>query len=67
MIRLTNVSKNYTNGVEALKNVNIEIKDGEFVFIVGDSGSGKSTLIKLLLKELEPSEGTIEVDGIVLN
>ena len=67
MIRLENVSKTYANGVEALKNVNMEIEDGEFVFIVGNSGSGKSTLIKLLLKELEPSEGTIEVDGITLN
>lgn len=67
MIRLENVTKNYENGVEALRNVNIEIEDGEFVFIVGDSGSGKSTLIRLLLKELEPSEGTIEVDGLVLN
>lgn len=67
MIRLQNVSKTYANGVEALKNVNMEIDDGEFVFIVGDSGSGKSTLIKLLLKELEPSDGTIEVDGITLN
>lgn len=67
MIRLENVSKNYANGVEALTDINIEIKEGEFVFIVGDSGSGKSTLIKLLLKELEPTEGTIEVEGIVLN
>lgn len=67
MIRFDNVSKNYTNGVEALKNINMQIEDGEFVFVVGDSGSGKSTLIKLLLKELEPSEGNIEVDGIVLN
>lgn len=67
MIRLENVSKNYSNGVEALKNVTMEIADGEFVFIVGNSGSGKSTLIKLLLKELEPTEGTIEVDGITLN
>lgn len=67
MIRLKDVSKNYANGVEALKNINIEIEDGEFVFIVGDSGSGKSTLIKLLLKELEPTGGTIEVDGITLN
>ena len=57
MIRLENVSKNYSNGVEALKNINMEIEEGEFVFIVGDSGSGKSTLIKLLLKELEPTEG----------
>lgn len=67
MISLENVSKTYANGVEALKNINMEIDDGEFVFIVGNSGSGKTTLIKLLLKELEPSEGTIEVDGITLN
>ena len=66
MIRLENVSKTYSNGVEALKDINIHIEEGEFVFIVGDSGSGKSTLIKLLLKELEPTEGTIEVDGITL-
>lgn len=67
MIRLKNVTKNYENGVEALKDISMEIQDGEFVFIVGDSGSGKSTLIKLLLKEVEPTDGIIEVDGIVLN
>lgn len=66
MIRLENVSKSYQNGVEALKDINIQIDAGEFVFIVGNSGSGKSTLIKLLLKELEPSEGTIHVDGVNL-
>ena len=43
--------------------MNLEIEEGEFVFIVGDSGSGKSTLIKLLLKELEPSEGSITING----
>ena len=67
MIRLRNVTKNYENGVEALSNISMEIQNGEFVFIVGDSGSGKSTLIKLLLKEVEPTDGTIEVDGLVLN
>lgn len=66
MIRLENVSKSYANGVEALKDINIEIEDGEFVFIVGNSGSGKSTLIKLLLKEVEPTSGTISVDGMNL-
>lgn len=64
MISLKNVNKEYENGVEALKNINLQIEDGEFVFIVGDSGSGKSTLIRLLLKELEPTSGKIEVDGI---
>lgn len=63
MIKLEHVSKSYTAGVPALNDVNIEIDEGEFVFLVGDSGSGKSTLIKLLLKELEPTEGTITINN----
>lgn len=63
MIRLENVSKAYAEGIPALDEVNIQIAEGEFVFIMGDSGSGKSTLIKLLLKELEPTIGTIYING----
>jgi len=67
MISLEHVSKSYAAGIPALNDVNITIEDGEFVFVVGDSGSGKSTLIKLLLKELDPTEGAISVNGHRLN
>ncbi|MCR5311412.1 MAG: cell division ATP-binding protein FtsE [Lachnospiraceae bacterium] len=67
VIVIDNVSKSYQTGLYALDNVNIRIKKGEFVFIVGDSGSGKSTLIKLLLRELTPTEGGIYVMNYNLN
>lgn len=62
MIRLENISKIYSNGVRALDDVSFNIEKGEFVFIVGNSGSGKTTLIKLLMKEINPSNGRLFVE-----
>ena len=67
MIDLQNVSKSYSKGHPALNGVNLHIDRGEFVFLVGSSGAGKSTLIKLLLKEFEPTEGVISINGKDLN
>ena len=63
IIAMDHISKQYSTGVEALSYVSIRIHKGEFVFVVGKSGSGKSTFIKLLLKELNPTEGRIFVGG----
>jgi cell division transport system ATP-binding protein len=63
MIVFENVTKVYDPGVTALKDVSFTIEKGEFVFVVGASGSGKSTVIRLLLKELEPTNGRIVVGG----
>lgn len=65
MIELQNVKLKYPGSkVYALNDINIKIEKGEFVFIVGSSGSGKTSFIKLLLKELEPTAGNIEVAGV---
>lgn len=63
MVQLRSVTKTYSNGANALINVNLKVNKGEFLFITGPSGSGKSTLLKLLYGEEFPSEGEVIVDN----
>ncbi len=63
MLAVKNVTKSFGN-IVALESVSFELADGEFVFITGQSGSGKTTLIRLLLRELLPDKGSIELDGV---
>ena len=63
MIQMREVSKTYDTGVVALNHVNVDIKRGEFVFVVGPSGAGKSTFIKMLFREELPTEGKLLVNG----
>lgn len=67
MIHMNNVTKVYPNGSTGVENINLHINKGEFVFIVGSSGSGKSTLMKLLLKELDPTDGDIIINNVKTN
>lgn len=67
MVELKDVSVTYSSGVDALEHVNLKINDGDFAFVIGASGAGKSTLIRLLLKEIDATSGTITVNGYQLN
>ena len=64
IIVVEKVTKAYATGAPALTGVDLTSKRGEFVFIVGRSGSGKSTLIRLLLRELKPTTGSIMINGM---
>jgi len=63
MIEVRNVTKIFENGARGVNDISIYINQGEFVFFVGSSGSGKTSMVRLLLKEIEPTEGRIIVDG----
>ena len=67
MIEFNDVTKSYTVGTHALRGVSMQIEDGEFAFLIGPSGSGKSTIIKLITGELEPTSGSVHVNGYSLD
>ena len=64
LIRVKDVTKQYKNGVTAIYDLDLKIKKGDFVFVIGGTGSGKSTLIKMLYREEKPTRGEIIVGGL---
>lgn len=67
MVQFHGVTKRYANGDFQLTNLDLEIKQGDFVFVTGPSGAGKSTLMKLIYGEVRPDVGTVVVDGTCVN
>lgn len=67
LVEFRNVSVTYPSGIEALKDVNLKINDGDFAFVVGASGAGKSTVLKLILKEIDATRGRVFVNGFNLS
>ncbi|MBI4860765.1 MAG: cell division ATP-binding protein FtsE [Candidatus Riflebacteria bacterium] len=63
MIQMYNVTKTYSSGVEALRGINLGIKKGEFVYLVGPSGAGKTTLMRLIYRDELPTSGHVVIDG----
>ena len=67
MIKFENVSKQFSIGNKALDNITFQINRNEFVYLVGPSGAGKTTIIKIMLKQIEPSEGTVQINDNILD
>lgn len=64
MIELKNIQKSYDGETQIIDNLNLKIEDGEFIVLVGESGCGKTTTMQMLNRLVEPSSGTIEIDGV---
>ena len=63
MLKIQNITKTYPNGTQALKNVSFDVKDGEFLVVIGLSGSGKSTLLRCINRLIDPTDGKIFWDN----
>jgi len=64
LVELIGVTKTYRNGAGALREIELTVQDGEFVYLIGPSGAGKSTLLRLLYREERPTRGSVIVDGV---
>ena len=67
ILKFNNVTKYYSNGIHALKNVNFEVNEGEFISIIGPSGSGKSTILRSINKLITITDGEITLEGVCVN